>query len=124
MVKITVEMKPGDRMIHRSQQNNPQVSYTHTGEKNPPKASAASSSPLWDQKGLLQKLQKSSTHSRSWACPETSRQALQSLWENLTVRAPRSELEEKLEAPQRRQNKEFERVTFASNSVGEIKSLP
>lgn len=37
MVKITVEsaviMKPGDRMIHRSQQNNPQVSYTQTGKQ-------------------------------------------------------------------------------------------
>lgn len=40
VVKITVEsaviMKPGYRMIHRSQKKNPQVSYTYTGKKNPP----------------------------------------------------------------------------------------
>lgn len=37
MVKITVEsaviMKPGYRMIHRSQEKNPQVSYTYIGKK-------------------------------------------------------------------------------------------
>lgn len=82
MVKITVEsaaiMKCGASMIHRSQQNNPQISSSHSAETTLRKAYP---SPHGRVRKPLQKLLR--RPSRKQTCPDNSKQAVKILLENL-----------------------------------------
>lgn len=89
-------MKPGDRTIHRSQQNHPQVTLLTL--KHPPQGfSLHTAFPLGVRKAFRRNSR--AAPSRSGACLETSRRALQILGGNPHSKSPRSELAEKLKAP-------------------------
>lgn len=110
-------------MIHRSQQKNPQVSYTYTGKRTLPKASAAQSFPTRGTERSFSETPEKLNSFKELDLPWGQQASTEVSGKSHTARTPRSELKEKLKAPPRKPNKGFRRA-LAANSTGESKGLP